>query len=476
MEKKYWFLLDLFVGLFIVYLCWIFFFQGLGDFSVRMWDEGRNGVNAIEMFKSKNFLVTTYNGSPDNWNTKPPMLIWLITLFYWVFGISEFALRAPSAIAASLTTILLYIFSLKILKSRSIGILSVLVLLSSFGFSDIHAGRTGDYDALLTFFVTAAVFTLFIFLQKKNPKVLYTSVFFWICAALTKGIAALLITPGIVLYIILTGNLFTLLKSKHTWIGIVIFITSISLYYLGRNIVSPGYIDSVWFEELWGRATIQNQTDENQLFYYWKWMKDFRFQHWLYFVPISFLPYFFIEKKNILKNWTLFSYLAVIGFLIVISTAKSKNIWYDVQVYPLMSLLVSILIITFIKKLPLIVRIIPIVILLFYTQRYVRTNFAYIHRPDLEKSNNCYKYGYLFRTNTIDKKNLIGVHINEEYCMPFTFYMKKENIPTKKIAQLRIKDKFLTCDGDTVNMITPLYKTKTVFDNKDGCVVLQIEE
>ena len=96
--------------------------------------------------------------------------------------------------------------------------------------------------------------------------------------------------------------------------------------------------------------------------------------------------------------------------------------------------------------------------------------------PDLEKSNNCYKYGYLFRTNTIDKKNLIGVHINEEYCMPFSFYMKKENIPTKKIAQLRIKDKFLTCDGDTVNMITPLYKTKTVFDNKDGCVVLQIEE
>jgi 4-amino-4-deoxy-L-arabinose transferase-like glycosyltransferase len=62
------------------------------------------------------------------------------------------ALRIPSALAATLTVGAMYLFAARILQSKLIGFLSGLIILSAFGFSDIHIGRSGDYDALLTFF------------------------------------------------------------------------------------------------------------------------------------------------------------------------------------------------------------------------------------------------------------------------------------------------------------------------------------
>ena len=122
--------LDLLFLLILISLCFLFFFNGLGDYSVRKWDEARNGINALEMMRSGQLFVTTFNK---------------------VFGVSELALRFPSALAATLTVGAMYLFAARILQSKLIGFLSGLIILSAFGFSDIHIGRSGDYDALLTF-------------------------------------------------------------------------------------------------------------------------------------------------------------------------------------------------------------------------------------------------------------------------------------------------------------------------------------
>jgi 4-amino-4-deoxy-L-arabinose transferase-like glycosyltransferase len=137
----------------IAVACYAAFFHHLGEFTVRIWDESRNGVSALEMSRSNNWLVTTYQGIPDMSSVKPPLYIWLMAIMYKIIGVSELGLRLPSAVGVSLVVLTIYLFSLKALKNRWIGIVGALIILSSMGFPDLHIGRTGDYDALLTLFM-----------------------------------------------------------------------------------------------------------------------------------------------------------------------------------------------------------------------------------------------------------------------------------------------------------------------------------
>jgi 4-amino-4-deoxy-L-arabinose transferase-like glycosyltransferase len=80
-------------------------FLHLGSLPIRIWDESRLAINAYEMNKDGDFLVTHFSGMPDMWNTKPPLMIWLQVFFIKLFGVGELALRLPSAIAAFLTCV-----------------------------------------------------------------------------------------------------------------------------------------------------------------------------------------------------------------------------------------------------------------------------------------------------------------------------------------------------------------------------------
>ncbi len=466
-------LLDFIFLFFICILCYLIFFKDLGEYSVRMWDESRNGVNAIEMLRNGNPIVTYYNGSPDMWNTKPPLFIWSVVLSFHIFGINEFALRFPSALSASLVAISMYLFASKYLKNKWIGIFSTLILFSSFGFSDTHIGRSGDYDALLTFLTfNASIFT-FIYLQDLKNQKLIKATIFWTLAVLTKGIAGILLIPGIFVYSILTKKIASLVKNKQLWISVGIFLLFVVAYYLSRNFLNPGYMAAVWEEELFGRATSSN-TSEGMFVYYWKLLTEFRFQYWSYIVPVSILAYFLTDNKTY-KNWILFSYITIVFFYIIISLTQAKNMWYDAQLYPFASLLIATFVIKSIQKLPKILWIFPIIFLCFYTQRFIRTNLAYIQRPDLEINTPCIKYGYFLREENIKTKNLYGVHSDPQFCMPFTFYMRKENIPTKQLTEIATGDRILTCDDEVTTQLKEQFGTKKILDNAKGCVIVELQ-
>ena len=126
-----------------------------------------------------------------------------------------------------------------------------------------------------------------------------------------------------------------------------------------------------------------------------------------------------------------------------------------------------------IKKIPILLKILTIFILCFYMQRYIRTNIAYIHRPDLDKQMSCIKYGYLFRDESINKKDFIGVN-KDTLCSPFYFYLEKNNLPIKTIEEIIIGDKLLTCDSLTYNEIKQQYVLNILFNNQDGCLGFEV--
>src|SRR5690606_9717613 len=99
-----------------------------------IWDEARLAINAYEMSQNGNLIVTYFDGAPDMWNTKPPLLIWIQALFIKMFGFNELAIRLPSAIAALFTCVVILIFSEKYLKNFWFGFIAVVVLVTSQGY------------------------------------------------------------------------------------------------------------------------------------------------------------------------------------------------------------------------------------------------------------------------------------------------------------------------------------------------------
>src|SRR5206468_3140523 len=78
----------------------VFLFADATVPPVALQDEARNAVNAIEMSIRGYSLITTFNFQPDLWNTKPPLLIWLMSASMSLFGPSDWAIRLPCALAA----------------------------------------------------------------------------------------------------------------------------------------------------------------------------------------------------------------------------------------------------------------------------------------------------------------------------------------------------------------------------------------
>ena len=167
-------------------------FGHLDALPIRIWDEARLAINAYEMLNDGDYIVTHFEGKPDMWNTKPPLLIWVQVFFMKILGVNELSVRLPSAIAAFFTSLVLLIFSHKYLEKFWFGFITVFVLITSHGYINFHSSRTGDYDALLTLFTTLSGLLFFAYCEARNHKYLYL---FFLCTALavlTKSITGLL--------------------------------------------------------------------------------------------------------------------------------------------------------------------------------------------------------------------------------------------------------------------------------------------
>jgi 4-amino-4-deoxy-L-arabinose transferase-like glycosyltransferase len=126
---------------------------------VTTWDESLYATSAAEMVRSGNWLVTTFQGDVDYYNTKPPLNIWLIAISFKLFGISLWALRLPSFIAAFTTIAVVQAWCRRQLGAQT-AILATVVLSTTFAFLYVHSARSGNPDAWLALDILLTVVTL----------------------------------------------------------------------------------------------------------------------------------------------------------------------------------------------------------------------------------------------------------------------------------------------------------------------------
>lgn len=340
-------------ALFLLFLAAIYFplFYHLDYLPIRLYDEARRAVNALEMAQNGNPIITYYDGKPDMWG-KPPLPVWFMAISMHIFGFNELGLRLPSAIMGLGVVLLLFWFCYRYLKAPVLGIIIGLIIVSSGGFIREHVVRTADYDVYLTFWLMLYTLSFFLFTEsnesKQRKKYLYVSAIAITLAVLTKSIAGLFFLPGLAFYALFRKQLLSILSYKHTYFAILGFLVIIGGYYLLRDALTPYYINTVMYNEVTGRFFETKENHDHGLLFYLNNLYQHHFYPWIYLLfPGIILG---LAQKTKLGRLCILLLLNSLILLSVISFSKTQLSWYDAPLIPCFALFVAILIYELYKK------------------------------------------------------------------------------------------------------------------------------
>ncbi len=333
---------QIFISIIIILICAIPIFWSLGDYAIRLWDECRIGTNSLEMLQNHDFIVTHYQGEPDMWNTKPPLMNWLHVISMKILGVTEFAIRFPSALATFLLSIILILFGRNFFKSNLIGWFSALILVSSLGYLDYHITRTCEYDSVVSFFSNLYVLFYFKYLEKFKTKYLIFTAIGITCAILTKTVVGAFFLPGIFVYTIFEKKLLYVLKSYKIYLTLFFIISVVLGYYYLRELYNPGYINMAVYNDFTGRYLSESSPGASKdFFYYINNFRTGRFVPWIYFMPVGF--FLGIIQKNIrIKKFSIYAFILFVSTLFIISFSRTKYDWYDALLYPIGAVLTAV--------------------------------------------------------------------------------------------------------------------------------------
>lgn len=324
----------------LLVVCYFGLFLQLDTLPIRIWDEARIAVNAQNMIANNNWLVTHYEGKPEVWNTKPPLLIWIQVIFMKIFGVNELAFRLPSALSALAVCGFLVAFFKKYLNDIHLGIISVLVLLTSKGYLDYHSVRTGDYESLLTMLMFGYSLSFFAYLKSFKSKYLYLFGIGVGLSVLAKSIQGLLILPGLFLFTLYDRKLLQIIQKKEFYLSALIAIAITAGFYTSREIASGGYISAVLDNEIFGHYGRTNDHHLHPFSYYMDNLKEWRYSYWILPCLFGVIVSFFHPNEKY-RNFLIFTLIISISYLFIISYGNAKLRWYDCPLYPMLAIITA---------------------------------------------------------------------------------------------------------------------------------------
>ena len=199
----------------------IVFFWGLGSMDLLSLNEGRRALAIQEMVASGNWLLPHLNG--ELYLTKPPLLYWLSSSFALIWGVNEWTLRLPSALAAIAVLVMVYRYTLR-QSGRWAALFAVQLLIANLGFAML--GRRAEIEMLLTALCVGSLLSALQYIQNQSSKNwIYFSYFLLALALMTKGpLVLLLVTLPLLIAAIYSNNphIKAVLISWRGWLIFVI--------------------------------------------------------------------------------------------------------------------------------------------------------------------------------------------------------------------------------------------------------------
>ena len=310
----------------------IVFFWGLGSMDLLSLNEGRRALAIQEMVSSGNWLLPHLNG--ELYLTKPPLLYWLSSSLAFIWGVNEWTLRLPSALAAIAVLIMVYRYTLQ-QSGKWAALFAVQLLIANLGFSML--GRCAEIEMLLTALCVGSLLSALQYIQSQSSKNwIILSYFLLALALMTKGpLVILLVTLPLLIAAIYSKNphIKAVLLSGRGWL--IFLVVGLAWY----AIVSwqLGF-------DIWATIAKRDMLDKMQsesakpILSYLGWIAvDFMLLIGLFFVGAK---EFF--KQQIQQPKQLVLLIAVVVPLVLFSLFSNKHAKYLLPIYPLIAILLAI--------------------------------------------------------------------------------------------------------------------------------------
>ncbi len=450
-----------------VLLCAIPAFYLLGTPAIYIWDEAVYVNASLDMANGSSWIVPVQG----EYNTKPPLVLWMQALFLMILPSAELAVRMPSALAV-LGILIVLMAGLKRWRFDFITRILVMVcFVGHEGFIRHHIGRTGDLDAVMSFFVVVYVITMLDAIHSGQWTKKHFFFFFlaFIASYYAKSIAGwMMMAPLGVIW--LMSPLRNVLIRPRFIIGVAVSVAICLMYYLIREQLQPGYIDLVWHSEFTRIAKNVMPWHEHPSTYYFSNFVILKtFTPWIFvFAGAALIGLMKLgtEKKPHLIRWLVLG----LGYMLIISIPAVKLEWYDAPAYPFFALVTGVVagdLLTFIPSKWRMLIFIPAVLILTRKISFIRADIHPRHPFEHE--------GAMLRMTDDPNVKQVFMQVEvPEHQLQLDFYRKIKHEEDQieinvlnAVDEVKSGDEFLISQTQYLNEIQSLFQLDTLkhFEN-----------
>jgi len=216
--------------------CAFLFYFGLTAFGLVGADEPRYAQIAREMLQRHDLVTPILYGKP--WLEKPPLYYWRAMEEYWVLGVSDWAARLPSAMAATFMIAVIYFFLRRFRPGSQLN--GALMTAASAGM--IGFARGASTDMLLAAAFVVGMLAWFAWYASDRRLWLVFFYFFMALGALAKGPVAPLLA-GLIIAIFALTERDTRLITRTLWFpGILLFLAVSLPWYVAAQLQNPQFL------------------------------------------------------------------------------------------------------------------------------------------------------------------------------------------------------------------------------------------
>jgi outer membrane protein assembly factor BamB len=333
----------------LIILCFsIIFWVNIGSGHLWASDEQTYSQWAFHMVKNGDYLNPWAYGESSFWIAKPPLYMWLMSISYQAFGVSNFSSRFWSPIFGALSLVIVFYFGKK-LYNPYVGFLSAIILGT---FTTFYAfSSLAMTDIAFVFFIIASLYFLFSSGNKgKTNSYLVLGGLFFGLALMTKQVEALIILLVAIAFLAITRKsvrcFFTKQFTLFWAIGVLIF--SPWLFYMTFSFGLP-FLKSYFLYSVVTRTTSSIEGHPGGYLFYFSYLAHNENLLWIILLPFAaVLCAYYTFVRHSKENTLVFVWMAIV--LLVFTFAQTKLYWYILPAFPAFALAIGNLIYKITKK------------------------------------------------------------------------------------------------------------------------------
>lgn len=301
----------------------------LGSFGLWEPDEARYAEIAREMLQSGNLIVPHLNYVA--YVEKPPLLYWLTTLSFWIFGVSEFGARLPVALSAIAGILATYFFTL-----RAFGRRHAIVAAAILATTPLYAlmGQVLTTDMTLTALVTIATFSLYLH-REEGGRWCWIAYVAMGLAVMTKGpVGAAIPIASMLLWLAWRRELGGAIAKFRAIPGLALTMLIAAPWFVAMTIREPGFFDFYFVGEHL-RRVFETDYSHSEAFYFYVPVLAIGLLPWSLLVP-------FLTWRDSPRNPARSFCLVAAGVTVAaFSCASAKLIPYILPAVPPLAVLIA---------------------------------------------------------------------------------------------------------------------------------------